>query len=56
MVYNIEFIGRKSGAIGITYKIKDTIKANSEAEFIEKLYKKYENVSMLKVNGKLRNK
>lgn len=25
MVYNIEFIGRKAGAIGIVYKITDKI-------------------------------
>ena len=56
MVYNIEFIGRKAGAIGVTYKINDRIEANSEEEFIEKLYKKYDTVNMLKVNGKLRNK
>ena len=56
MVYNIEFIWRKAGALGIIYKIKDTIKANNEAEFIEKLYKKYDSVHMLKVNGKLINK
>ena len=56
MIYKIEFVGRKSGAVGITYKINDKIEANSEAEFIEKLYKKYDTVSMLKINGKLRNK
>ena len=56
MIYNIEFIGRKAGALGITYKIQDTIKASNEAEFIEKLYKKYDSVHMLKINGKLRNK
>ena len=56
MTYNIEFIGRKAGAIGVTYKIQDTIKASSEADFIEKLYKKYEHVSRLRVNNKLYNK
>ena len=56
MIYNIEFIGRKAGAIGIIYKINDKIDAKNEAEFIEKLYKKYEHISKLKVNGKVYNK
>ena len=55
MIYNIEFIGRKAGAIGIIYKINDKIDAKNEAEFIEKLYKKYDNVNSLKINGKLKN-
>ena len=56
MIYNIEFIGRKVGAIGVIYKINDRIEAENEADFIEKLYKKYDNISMLKINGKLKNK
>ena len=55
MVYNISFIGRKVGAIGITYKINDKIEAKNEAEFIKKLYKKYDTVSKLKINGKFKN-
>ena len=55
MVYNISFIGRKVGAIGVTYKINDKIEAKSEAEFIEKLYKKYDNISILKINEKFKN-
>ena len=55
MIYNISFIGRKAGAIGSTYKINDKIEAKNEAEFIEKLYKKYDHVSKLKINGKFKN-
>ena len=55
MIYNIEFTGRKAGAIGVVYKINDKIEAENEKEFIEKLYKKYDHVSLLKVNGKLKN-
>ena len=55
MVYNIEFIGRKAGALGSTYKINDKIEAKNEAEFIEKLYKKYDAVNNLKINGKFKN-
>ena len=54
MIYNIEFIGRKAGAIGATYKINDKIEADDEADFIEKLYKKYNNISKLKINGKIK--
>ena len=55
MIYTIEFIGRKAGAIGIIYKINDKIEAKNEAEFIEKLYKKYDTVNNLKINGKFKN-
>ena len=55
MIYNIEFIGRKAGAIGVIYKITDKIDAKDEQEFIYKLYKKYDNISMLKINGKFKN-
>ena len=55
MIYNIEFVGRKAGALGITYKINDKIEAKNEADFIEKLYKKYDNISVLKINGKFKN-
>ena len=55
LIYNIEFVGRKTGAIGIIYKINDKIEASTEAEFVEKLYKKYEHVSKLKINGKFKN-
>ena len=56
MIYNIEFIGRKVGAIGVIYKINDRINDRIEADFIEKLYKKYDHVGMLKIDGKLKNK
>lgn len=55
MIYNINFVGRKAGAIGICYKITDKIDAENETDFIKKLYKKYDNIFMLKVNGKLKN-
>ena len=55
MIYNISFIGRKAGAIGKIYKINDRIEADYEADFIEKLYKNYEHISKLKINGKLKN-
>ena len=55
MIYNIEFTGRKAGAIGIVYKIIDKIDAKDEQEFIDKLYKKYEDISMLKINGNFKN-
>ena len=56
MIYKIEFTGRKAGALGITYKIKDKIEAENETDFIEKLYKKYDTINMLKINDKLKNK
>ena len=55
MVYNISFIGRKAGAIGNIYKINDKIEVKNESEFIEKLYKKYDTVNNLKINGKFKN-
>lgn len=55
MIFNIEFVGKKAGAIGIIYKINDKIEASTEEEFIEKLYKKYDTVSSLKINGKFKN-
>ena len=55
MTYNIEFTGRKAGAIGVVYNITDKIDAKNEQEFIDKLYKKYDNISMLKINGKFKN-
>ena len=54
--YTVDFIGNKAGAIGNIYKIHDTIEALNDSDFIEKLYKKYDNVSKLKVNGKYKNK
>lgn len=55
MIYNIDFVGRKAGATGVVYKINDKIEAKNESEFIEKLYKKYDHVSKLKINGKFKN-
>lgn len=54
--YTVNFIGNKAGAMGITYKIHDTIEALNDSDFIEKLYKKYSHVNKLKVNGKIWNK
>lgn len=55
MIYNIDFVGRKAGAIGIVCKITDKIEAKDESELIDKLYKKYDNINMLKINGKFKN-
>ena len=54
--FNVSFVGRLSGAIGITYKINDVLEMPKESTHDEinlKLYDKYELISKLKINGKL---
>ena len=52
--YTVDFTGRKAGAIGITYKIHDTIEALNDNDLVEKLYKKYDTISNLKINSRLK--
>ena len=47
--YTFTFIGRKSGAIGIRYKIKETIVAASQKKAAMMLYDRYEHIDILAV-------
>jgi hypothetical protein len=47
--YKISFTGRLKGAIGIFYKISDTVQAEDEKAAILKLYDKYDSVHQPKV-------
>ena len=47
--YKITFIGRESEAIGITYKITETVEAVTEEAAVLKLYDKYEHISVLNI-------
>jgi len=52
--YNFKFIGRQSGAIGITYKISDTYKTKDIHEALSLLYTDYDLIKGLQIteNGK----
>lgn len=47
--YTISFTGRQTGAIGITYKIRDEYRANNLGEALYKLYTDYEHISISNV-------
>ena len=47
--YICTFIGRTSGAIGITYPITAFVWADNEKEAELKLYDKYEHISQLSI-------
>ena len=47
--YRAEFEGRKSGAIGITYHITDTVKGETPGAAMLALYDNYEHISFLKL-------
>jgi len=47
--YKITFTGRLIGAIGIFYKITDTVQAANEKDAILALYNKYEHIHQPKV-------
>lgn len=49
--FTFTFTGRKTGAIGIVYKIKHTYTANDIREAINLLYADYEHISGLKYNN-----
>ena len=49
--FTFSFTGRKSGAIGIFYKIRVTYEANDINEAMSLLYADYEHISGLKCNG-----
>lgn len=44
--YQISFIGRTKGALGITYRIVDTVQAEDEKKAILALYDKYEHIAL----------
>ena len=50
--YTIEFFGRLAGAIGITYRIHETVQADTQGLAVLKLYDKYEHVSRLMITAK----
>lgn len=48
--YKATFTGRKINAIGIFYKITDTVEAENEEQARLKLFEKYEHIQSLKLN------
>lgn len=50
--YTFSFVGRQTGAIGITYKITDTYMAESVKDAVNMLFIDYEFLQGLKLNGK----
>jgi hypothetical protein len=46
--YKFSFVGRQSGAIGITYKIMEAYRANDINEALSLLYEDYELISQLR--------
>jgi hypothetical protein len=54
MIYQCEFTGRKVNASGLFYRIADQVILSSHAsadEIRDELYKKYEHVQWLRING-----
>ncbi len=49
MLYTANFYGRLLGAIGILYRITDTVEAENEEQARIELYKKYDSVRDLKL-------
>ena len=49
--FDISFIGREAGAIGITYRIHETVEAEDAGAAILKLYKKYDHIKPISING-----
>lgn len=49
--YNISFNGRLNNAIGKTYRIKESVIAESKDAAINKLYEKYEHITDISING-----
>lgn len=45
--YKFKFTGRKNGAIGKTYVVKHTVKANSYKTAVKVLYKSFEHITNL---------
>lgn len=50
--HKISIQGRKRGAIGITYRITDTITLKDGQELGDAIYEKYELIQSLRVDGK----
>jgi len=50
--YNISFIGRLIGALGLVYTIHETIISDSRENAIQELYKKYEHIKKIKIEVK----
>lgn len=49
MSWTIHFIGRKKGAIGITYPITETVEAEDEEKARLKLYEKYDHIRVVSI-------
>lgn len=49
--YTFSFIGRQTGAIGIFYKITEVYNCENISEAKSCLYRDYEHISQLKING-----
>jgi hypothetical protein len=48
-IYKATFMGRQKGAIGIFYKITDTVEADNREDANLKLYDNYEHISLLQL-------
>jgi hypothetical protein len=51
--FKFSFVGRKSGAIGKTYKINATYQAFNQQEAFNQLYTDFEHITTLCLNGEL---
>lgn len=49
--YTFSFTGRQTGAIGIFYSISETYECENMSEAKSCLYRDYEHISQLKING-----
>lgn len=52
MQFKITFIGRLAGAIGITYRIVETVEAENDKKAVLKLYEKFEHIHVLSIEKK----
>lgn len=46
-LYKIQFVGRRIGAIGITYVHTVTVEAETQEQAISKLYETYDHISAI---------
>ncbi len=51
--YNISFNGRQTGAIGVFYKITEVYNCKNMDELKSCLYRDYEHISQLYINGSI---
>ena len=51
MTFNIQFVGRKAGALGICYPISALREGANEEEAISNLYDEYEHVKVISIKA-----